>query len=76
MHAANIGNKTIQVSHHLTNALDGFNGGYKVNMHALPDYTFIVDCTSGETAVKRVVELCARMNKHLSTDAATFQRRP
>lgn len=75
MYAANVGDKVIQMSAHLSNSIAGFDGGYTVTMHALPDYTFIVDAKNPELAVKCVVELCAKEGKKLSTDAATYQRR-
>lgn len=75
MFATTTDSKTIVMSDNVASALAGFEGGYRVSMHALPAYTFIVDAPSGEQAVKCVVALCAKERKTLKTDAATFQRR-
>jgi predicted RecA/RadA family phage recombinase len=65
---------TIRISDNLAHALAGIPAGYRVNLHALPRYTFEIAAASMDAAIAAAVALCKREGINLPTNAATCQR--
>ena len=56
-----------------SDAAVGLQRGYRVQLHDLPKFSFIVDAPTGEDAV-RIAFRCAQQEGRAKSDAATFQR--
>lgn len=65
--------KTINVSADIGRAMCGVVKGYKVELHAVPGYRFMVEAESVDHA-QRIAYDIARRELNITTDAATVQR--
>lgn len=65
--------KTIHISTNMARAMCGVKAGYKVELHAVPGYTFMVEADSVDHA-QRIAYTTARRELPIRTDAATVQR--
>lgn len=66
--------KTITISKDAIKAMCQSIRGYKVQMHALPDYVFLVEAESGDEAIAYIVNTCNKNGKAIKSNAATFSR--
>lgn len=65
--------KTINVSSDIARAMAGVTKGYKVELHAVPGFTFLVEADSVDHA-QRIAYNIARDELPITSDAATVQR--
>lgn len=58
----------------IANRLAGTLTGYRVNLHALPAYTFFVEASNGDDAHRMAHRLAKSEQPTLKDSGATFQR--
>lgn len=62
--------RTIVIAHRLAGTL----AGYRVTLHALPAYTFLVEASTGDDAHRMAYRLAKSEQPTLKDSGATFQR--
>ena len=62
--------RTIVIAHRLAGTL----AGYRVNLHSLPRYTFLVEAATGDDAHRMAHRFAKSENPSLKDIGATFQR--
>lgn len=62
--------RTVVIAHSLAGTLSG----YRVTLHALPAYTFLVEAPTGDEARRMAYRLAKSEQPTLKDSGATFQR--
>ncbi len=71
---ATLHDKTINLSDNIAQAFTGVTKGYRVQLHAMPEFTFNVATESADSAHAAALALCKREGKHIAQTGATIQR--
>ncbi len=65
----------VQVSENIAHALAGFDGGYRVRLHGLPEIEFAVEAPSIDRAQEMALQVARKEGKCTTNSGATIQAR-